>query len=41
MDGVKRIVELRDGIETLSQLIQQKIYRLVTLLTNLPMTSAD
>ncbi|KAH5865662.1 hypothetical protein HBI92_115920 [Parastagonospora nodorum] len=26
MDGVKRIVELRGGMETLSQLIQQKIY---------------
>lgn len=31
MGGVKRIVELRGGIELLSQLIQQKIYRLVAL----------
>lgn len=35
MDGVKRIVELRGGTVTLSDLIQQKIYRLVTSLTNL------
>lgn len=40
MHGVKRIVELRGGIGMLSRLIQQKIYRLVMLFTNLPVTSA-
>ena len=40
MDGVKRIVELRGGMETLSQLIQQKIYRSVTISPNLPMASS-
>jgi hypothetical protein len=40
MDGVKRIVELRGGMETLSRLIQQKIYRSVTISHNLLMASS-
>lgn len=36
MDGIKRIVELRGGMDTLSRLIQQKIYRSVTVSPTYP-----
>lgn len=41
MNGVKRIVELRGGIGTLSRLIKQKIYRSVMVFTRLLMTLMD